>query len=68
MPRQARKKSKTGIDHVMVRGINRQNRFEDNENYKSGFLHNMETQEMNIILKNLKATKGVTIRQDSLQE
>jgi len=30
---------------------------------KSGFFHNMERQEMNIILKNLKATKGVTIRQ-----
>ncbi len=30
---------------------------------KGGFFHNMERQEMNIILKNLKATKGVTIRQ-----
>lgn len=31
MPRQARKKSKTGIYHIMVRGINRQTIFEDNE-------------------------------------
>ncbi len=31
MPRQGRSKSKTGIYHVMVRGINRQNIFEDDE-------------------------------------
>lgn len=31
MPRQARKKSNSGIYHVMLRGINRQNLFEDNE-------------------------------------
>lgn len=31
MPRQARKKSKTGIYHVMLRGINHQQIFEDNE-------------------------------------
>ena len=31
MPRSARKKSKTGIYHVMLRGINQQQIFEDNE-------------------------------------
>lgn len=31
MPRQARKKSATGIYHVMLRGINKQNIFEDDE-------------------------------------
>jgi len=31
MPRQARKKSKTGIYHILVRGINRQNIFHDDE-------------------------------------
>lgn len=31
MPRQARKKSKSGIYHIMIRGINRQNIFEDDE-------------------------------------
>ena len=31
MPRQARKKSKSGIYHVMLRGINRQTIFEDEE-------------------------------------
>lgn len=31
MPRKARKKSKTGIYHIMVRGINRQTIFEDDE-------------------------------------
>lgn len=33
MPRQARKRSKTGIYHIMVRGINRQIIFEDDEDY-----------------------------------
>lgn len=31
MPRQARKKSKSGIYHIMLRGINRQTIFEDDE-------------------------------------
>jgi len=31
VPRQARKKSETGIYHIMVRGINRQTIFEDAE-------------------------------------
>lgn len=33
MPRQARKKSESGIYHVMLRGINRQQIFEDAEDY-----------------------------------
>ena len=33
MPRQARKKSKTGIYHIMLRGINQQQIFEDSEDY-----------------------------------
>lgn len=33
MPRQARKESGTGIHHVMMRGINHQNIFEDAEDY-----------------------------------
>ncbi len=33
MPRSARMKSKTGIYHVMLRGINRQDIFEDEEDY-----------------------------------
>ena len=33
MPRQARKESGTGIFHVMMRGINHQNIFEDEEDY-----------------------------------
>ena len=31
MPRQARKKSESGIYHIMFRGINRQQIFEDSE-------------------------------------
>jgi hypothetical protein len=33
MPRQERTKSGTGIYHVMLRGINRQDIFEDEEDY-----------------------------------
>lgn len=33
MPRQARIKSKSGIYHVMLRGINQQQIFEDSEDY-----------------------------------
>ena len=34
MPRQARRKSKSGIYHVLLRGINRQQIFEDNEDFE----------------------------------
>jgi REP element-mobilizing transposase RayT len=37
MARQLRKKSGTGIYHVMVRGINRQDIFEDEEDYLQMF-------------------------------
>jgi len=33
MARQARKESSTGIFHVMMRGINHQNIFEEQEDY-----------------------------------
>ena len=33
MPRQARKKSENGIYHIMLRGINQQQIFEDEEDY-----------------------------------
>ena len=33
MPRQTRKKSGTGIYHVMLRGINRQDIFQEEEDY-----------------------------------
>ena len=33
MPRQERTKSGTGIYHVMLRGINKQDMFEDDEDY-----------------------------------
>jgi putative transposase len=34
MPRRARKKSSTGIYHVIFRGINRQRIFEDDQDYE----------------------------------
>ena len=48
MPRQARKKSESGIYHVMLRGINRQRIFEDQEDYEK-FLR---------LLKEYKAISG----------
>jgi len=35
VPRQAREKSENGIYHIMIRGINRQNIFEDEEDYSN---------------------------------
>ena len=37
MPRQARKRSSSGIYHIMLRGINRQIIFEDREDYQRFF-------------------------------
>ena len=34
MPRQARRKSESGIYHIMLRGINQQQIFEDGEDYE----------------------------------
>ena len=42
MPRQARQKSKTGIYHVMLRGINQQVIFEDDEDYEK-FIETLKT-------------------------
>ena len=39
MPRKERTKSGTGIYHVMLRGINRQDIFEDDEDYLQTELH-----------------------------
>ena len=47
MARQIRKKSGTGVYHVMLRGINRQDIFEDDEDY----------QQMVSILKSNSETK-----------
>ena len=41
MPRQARKKSGSGIYHIMLRGINRQQIFEDSEDQER-FLETIE--------------------------
>ena len=51
MPRKARKKSKTGIYHIMLRGINQQQIFEDGEDY-SKFLQ---------VIKNCKAISEFNI-------
>ncbi len=51
MPRQARKKSGSGIYHIMLRGINRQQIFEDEEDRQ----HFIETSE------NYKDLCGYTI-------
>jgi REP element-mobilizing transposase RayT len=41
MPRQARKKSNSGIYHIMLRGINRQQIFEDDED-RARFLETLQ--------------------------
>lgn len=41
MPRQARERSKSGIYHLMLRGINKQNIFEDNED-RQKFIETLE--------------------------
>ena len=38
MPRHSREKSGTGIYHVMLRGINRQDIFEDDDDYRNMIL------------------------------
>ena len=38
MPRHSREKSGTGIYHVMLRGINRQDIFEDEDDYRKMIL------------------------------
>ena len=38
MPRHSREKSGTGIYHVMLRGINRQDIFEDDDDYRKMIL------------------------------
>ena len=40
MPRQARRKSESGIYHIMLRGINKQEIFEDSEDF-SKFLETL---------------------------
>ena len=51
MPRQARQKSESGIYHIMLRGINRQQIFEDEEDHE----HFLET------LKNYKDECDYTV-------
>ena len=58
MPRQARKESGTGIYHVMLRGINRQDIFEEQEAYclMSNHVHLLlreRTESISISLKHL---------------
>ena len=37
MPRAAREKSESGIYHVMLRGVNKQQIFEEKEDYENSF-------------------------------
>lgn len=58
MPRQARKKCESGIYHVMIRGINRQDIFEDDE----------DTQKFLELLMHYKAVCGYQIYAYCLME
>ena len=55
MARQIRKKSGTGIYHVMLRGINRQDIFEDDEDYlqmSQGIANPLMVQSLEITRRN----------------
>ena len=41
MPRESRKRSESGVYHIMLRGINRQQVFKDDEDYRR-FLETLE--------------------------
>lgn len=67
MPRQARKESCTGIFHVMMRGINHQNIFEDEEDNWQ-FINTLDRMRMrtddngqkwSLRLKNCNVCKGM---------
>ena len=79
MPRQERTKSGTGIYHVMLRGINRQDIFEDDEDYlqmtsiktkmiTEPSLGHFKVAQGPVIINNanvtVKATQGATITKD----
>lgn len=52
MARQAREASGTGIYHVMLRGINRQNIFEDEEDYRRFLMiAESKTEEKDVMVK-----------------
>ena len=52
MPRQARQASRTGIYHVMMRGINHQNIFEEQEDYYQ-FLNTLDMMALSYISKSM---------------
>ena len=57
MPRQERTKSGTGIYHVMLRGINKQDIFEDDEDYlQMTSIKNKMITEPSFSRKNLEIT------------
>jgi hypothetical protein len=60
MARQAREVSGTGIYHVMMRGINRQNIFEDEEDYVTACLSlcYLERGERNVSLVTTSSAKN----------
>ena len=49
MPRQKRVKSQTGVYHIMLRGINQQKIFEDNEDYEKFLLLVEEAGEVELV-------------------
>ena len=51
LPRTAREKSRSGIYHVMLRGINKQNIFEEAEDYEK----------MMDLLRQRKEAEGITL-------
>jgi dimeric dUTPase (all-alpha-NTP-PPase superfamily) len=63
MPRQTRKKSSTGLYHVMLRGINRQDIFEEKEDY----LHFLKSMSLVVDSKDHKGTPYRTVSPTSIK-
>jgi len=50
MPRRGRKKSRSGIYHIVLRGINKQRIFEDDQDYPK-FLETIKTHKKPVAIK-----------------
>ena len=60
MPRQERLQSATGIYHVMLRGINKQDIFEDDGDYLQTELHSQVIKEYGAGIRQLSRLTGVS--------
>ena len=65
MPRQARQASETGIYHVMMRGINHQNIFEEQEDYYQFYIlyaYCLMSNHIHLLIREREDTIGMAIK------